>query len=177
MNDFDKAGRYLIKRDPPGFFRWLLRRPDVAFQAWIDTRRLALPDQGDLTNDLVAAFRVGDAYEALCLELQAQSAGPSAPRLLLGCVPSLRTGPRGRRSLAGLALTFADLAACRDVWEAALEGWAVIKSPYLEALREQVRAQARAEGEAKGQLRALRETVLRLGEHRFGKAAGRKQQA
>jgi hypothetical protein len=32
MNDFDKAGRYLIKRDPVGFFRWLLRRatPDLS---------------------------------------------------------------------------------------------------------------------------------------------------
>ena len=24
MNDYDKAGRYLVKRDPSGFFRWLL---------------------------------------------------------------------------------------------------------------------------------------------------------
>ena len=84
MNDYDKAGRYLIKRDPPGFFRWLLRRPDAAFHAWIDARRHALPDQGDLTNDLVAAFRVGDGFEALCVELQAESEGGSAARLAAG---------------------------------------------------------------------------------------------
>lgn len=68
MNDYDKAGRYQIKRDPPSFFRWLLRR-EAAFHAWIDSRRLALPDQGDLTSDLVATFRVGTGYEALCVEL------------------------------------------------------------------------------------------------------------
>jgi hypothetical protein len=45
---FDKAGRYLIKRDPAGFFAWLLRRPAVTFRIWIDARRQALPDQGDM---------------------------------------------------------------------------------------------------------------------------------
>jgi hypothetical protein len=270
MNDYDKAGRYLIKRDPAGFFHWLLRRR-VAFVAWIDARRHALPDQGDLTNDLVAAFRVGDTYEALCVELQASSEGGSAARLLLGYVPRLLSEPAGpdslvlataggivinftgppqptavswrptitpdcwltggilqrtlrdedatatladvtaggisrwllawlplmrggaelgiieawkreairlpeesdRGVLAGLTLTFADLAGCQAEWQSRLEGWAVIKSPYLEELREQVRADARAEG----RLEALREAVLRLGRQRFGKAASRKQRA
>jgi hypothetical protein len=99
MNEYDKAGRYLIKRDPPGFFRWLLRRSDAPFHAWIDARRHALPDQGDLTNDLVAAFRVGDGFEALCVELQAASEGGSAPRLLLGYVPRLLTEPAAPGSL------------------------------------------------------------------------------
>jgi hypothetical protein len=40
MNDYDKAGRYLIKRAPAGFFRWLLRLSDLTFHAWIDARRL-----------------------------------------------------------------------------------------------------------------------------------------
>jgi hypothetical protein len=265
MNDYDKAGRYLVKRNPAGFFRWLLGR-DVSFHAWIDARRHALPDQGDLTNDLVAAFRVGDAFEALCLELQAESEAASAGRLLLGYVPRLltepaapdslplraaggvvvnltgppqpagveqrpeiapdcwlaggitqrtlrqesaaemlrgvasgdfsrwllgwlpllqggaeagiikgwkreaRREPKGNRGiLAGLTKTFAALAGCRAVWDRALEGWDVIKSPYLEELREQVRADGKAE--------ALREMVLRLGERRFGKPASRKQKA
>src|SRR5947209_16094993 len=99
MNDYDKAGRYLIKRDPTGFFRWLLRRREVTFHAWIDTRRLALPDQGDLTNDLVAAFRVGDGFEGLCLELQAESDAGSATRLLLGYLPRLLTEPAAPGSL------------------------------------------------------------------------------
>jgi hypothetical protein len=99
MTDYDKAGRYFIKRDPAGFFRWLLRRRDVAFHAWIDARRLALPNQGDLTNDLVAAFRVGDGFEALCLELQAESEAGSAARLLLGYVPRLLSEPAAPGSL------------------------------------------------------------------------------
>ncbi len=98
MNEYDKAGRYLIKRDPPGFFRWLLGRP-VSFHAWIDTRRHALPDQGDLTNDLVAAFRVNTGFEALCVELQAESEAGAASRLLLGYVPCLQTEPAAAGSL------------------------------------------------------------------------------
>src|SRR5262249_53897430 len=99
MNDYDKAGRYLIKRDPAGFFHWLLGRPAGVFHAWVDARRLALPDQGDLTQDLVAAFRVGSGFEALCLELQAESAPDGAARLLLGYVPRLRAEPDAPDSL------------------------------------------------------------------------------
>jgi hypothetical protein len=51
-----------------------------------------------------------------------------------------------------------------------VEDWAVIKSPYLEELREKVRALARAEGKAE----ALHEAVLRLGRQRFRKATSRK---
>jgi hypothetical protein len=75
MNDFDKAGRYLIKRDPAGFLRWLLGVGAVAFHVWSDARRLALPDQGDLTNDLVAAIRVGSGFEGLAVDLQVDSTG------------------------------------------------------------------------------------------------------
>jgi len=270
MNEYDKAGRYLIKRDAPGFSRWLLRR-EVTFHAWIDARRHALPDQGDLTNDLVAAFRVGDAFEALCVELQAESEGGSAARLLLGYVPRLLTEPAApgslvltaaggivvnltgpeqpagvnhrptiapncwlaggidqrtlrqedaaatlreitagtisrwllawlplmqggaepriiegwkieatrevektdRDILAGLTLTFAALVQSGAVWDRALEGFDVIRSPYLEELREQVRTLARAEGQVEG----LRKAILRLGRQRFTKTASRKQKA
>src|SRR4051812_46602901 len=92
MNDYDKAGRYVLKRDPPGVFRRLLGAP-ASFHAWIDARRLALPDQDDLTGDLVAAFRVGAGFEALCVELQAESRPETAGRLLLGYVPRLAAEP------------------------------------------------------------------------------------
>jgi hypothetical protein len=275
MNEYDKAGRWLIKRDPAGFFRWLLRRPDVTFHTWIDARRHALPDQRDLVNDLVAAFPVGDGFEALCVELQAASEGGSAGRLLLGYVPRLLTEPAvpgslpltaaggivvnlsgpeqpdrmehrptvapacslvgtiGQRTLrdedaaatlrevaaggiswwllawlplmrggaevgiiqgwvrearrepdqgeqgtlAGLALTFAWLAGNFAVWDRALEGFDVVKSPYLEQLREKVRALAHAEGLAEGEAEGLRRTALRQGRQRFGKAPTRKQEA
>jgi len=92
MNDNDKAGRYLLKRDPAGIFAWLLGTP-ASFHAWIDARRLALRRQGDLTGDLVAAFRVGETFEALCVELQAESRPDTAARLLLGYVPRLAAEP------------------------------------------------------------------------------------
>ncbi len=92
MNDYDKAGRYVMKRDPPGVFRWLLGTL-APFHAWIDARRLALRDQGDLTGDLAAAFRVGAGFEALCVELQAESRPETAGRVLLGYVPRLATEP------------------------------------------------------------------------------------
>jgi hypothetical protein len=82
MNDYDKAGRYLVKRDPAGFFRWLLANLRLSFQAWIDARRVALPDQNDLTNDLVAALRGGSAVEGMCLELEAEARADALTRLL-----------------------------------------------------------------------------------------------
>jgi hypothetical protein len=74
-------------------------------------------------------------------------------------------GERDRRILAHLTLTFAALARRRDAWQGRLEGWAVIKSEYLEELREAVRAEA------------VREGILSLGRQRFGKIANRKQKA
>ena len=102
MNFLGKAGRYFIKLDPPGFFRWLLHRNVVIFHAWIDARWLALPDQGDLTNDLVGAFRVGDGFEALCLELQAESEAGSAARAATRlCAPT--AGRAGAAREPGIA--------------------------------------------------------------------------
>jgi hypothetical protein len=82
MNDNDKAGRYLVKRDPAGHFRWFLDNPRVAFVAWVDARRVVLPDQNDLTNDLVAVVQSDHAVEAFCLELEAEARADALPRLL-----------------------------------------------------------------------------------------------
>lgn len=271
MTDYDKAARYLIKRDPTRVLRWLLVQSWIIFHLWIDSRRLALPDQGDLTHDLVAAIRVRDGFEALCLEVQAESEEASAGRVLFGYVPRLRSEPasaeslplsaiggvvinltgrartsvvresptsapqcrleaevtqitlqemdagdfldqvgaelasrwllawlslmqgglepgiidgwkreaallpteRDRQVLAHLTLTFADLAGCRDVWQRALEGWTMIKSPYMEEVREAVRKEGREEGRLEGQ----RETLLRLGRKKFGRGPSKKQLA
>jgi len=82
MNDYDKAGRYLVKREPAGFFRWLVGNPRVSFQGWIDARRVALPNQSDLTNDLVAAVSGGGELEAICVELEAEARSDALARLL-----------------------------------------------------------------------------------------------
>jgi hypothetical protein len=83
--------------------------------------------------------------------------------------------------LAGLTLTFAALSGNRAGWDRGLEGINVIKSPYLEELREKVRilarAEGKAEGEAKGRVEAWHEAILDLGRRRYKKVAGRKQKA
>src|SRR5436309_68940 len=99
MNDNDKAGRYLIKREPQGFFRWLLADARLTFRAWIDARRVVLPNQNDLTNDLVAAVRSGVALEGFCLELEAEARADALPRLLR-YLAQLWTEPGGGGSLA-----------------------------------------------------------------------------
>jgi hypothetical protein len=98
MNDNDKAGRYLFKCDPAGHLRWLLATPALEFHAWIDSRRVVLPNQKDLTQDLVAAVRSGDVLEAFCLELEAE-ARADALRRLLRYQSSLWAEPGGRESL------------------------------------------------------------------------------
>jgi hypothetical protein len=99
MNDNDKAGRYVFTRAPAGHLRWLLATPALEFHAWIDSRRVVLPNQMDLTQDLVAAVRSGDALEAFCLELEAE-ARADALRRLLRYLSSLWAGPGGGESLA-----------------------------------------------------------------------------
>ncbi len=98
MNDNDKAGRYLCKRDPAGQLRWLLANAALAFHAWIDSRRVVLPNQRDLTQDLVAAVRSGDVLEAFCLELEAEARADSVARVLRYLV-GVWTEPGGGESL------------------------------------------------------------------------------
>jgi hypothetical protein len=58
-NDFDKACRYVAKRQPAGLFAWLLPGHEqlLAFDDWADTRRLPFPGEPDRTCDTVARFR------------------------------------------------------------------------------------------------------------------------
>ncbi len=60
MADLDKAARYVVKQDPPGFFTWLWRQAvtPLRFHSWYDARRLARPGEGDRTCDTVAGFRL-----------------------------------------------------------------------------------------------------------------------
>ena len=87
MPEYDKASRYMIKQDPPGVFRWLWRHADtpLQFHSWLDARRLALPDEGDLTCDTVAAFHLTGQAElshALIVEFMAESRSNTLDRLL-----------------------------------------------------------------------------------------------
>ncbi len=98
MNDNDKAGRYLVKRSPEGFFRWFFGNPFVEFEVWMDARRVALPNQRDLTNDLVAALTIGGKREAMRLELEAEARADALTRVF-GYVARLWTEPGGTDSL------------------------------------------------------------------------------
>jgi hypothetical protein len=108
MNDYDKAGRYLVKRDPEGFFRWLLGNPAIRFQTWVDARRVALPNQADLTNDLVAVLNSTSGLEAVCLELEAQARADALTRLF-GYMARVWTEPTSSGSLALSCVTGAIL--------------------------------------------------------------------
>jgi hypothetical protein len=55
---------------------------------------------------------------------------------------------RRRSEYVTLTRVFLELSAERDHWRRALEGLGVIKSPYMESLREEGRAEGRAEGKA-----------------------------
>jgi len=47
MGQFDQAGRYGAKLDPPEFVRWLVAglHPSLFFRRWLDTRTLPFPGE------------------------------------------------------------------------------------------------------------------------------------
>ncbi|HUY34912.1 MAG TPA: hypothetical protein VMV69_19350 [Pirellulales bacterium] len=57
-----------------------------------------MPDQNDLTNDLVAVLRSGNVLQGICLELEAEARADALTRLLEYLV-RLWTEPGGPRSL------------------------------------------------------------------------------
>jgi hypothetical protein len=86
-------------RDSHGFFRWFFGNTQITFQTWIDARRVALPNQKDLTNDLVAALGTSAGQEAMCLELEAEARADALSRLL-AYLARIWTEPGGLNSLA-----------------------------------------------------------------------------
>ena len=58
MFNFDKAGRYLIRLDPVGFFTWLGARFVAAwqFRGWLDTSAIPFPGDRQRVCDTVAEF-------------------------------------------------------------------------------------------------------------------------
>src|SRR5690349_14333095 len=99
MNDYDKAGRYLVKREPAGFFQWLFANSHVEFHAWIDARRVAFPKPTDLTTVLLGVRGDGAEVAAACLEREAEARADALTRLL-GYVTRLWSEPGGRQSMA-----------------------------------------------------------------------------
>lgn len=100
MQPYDKAARYGVKQDPPGFYRWLTRRADspLAFHFWLDARRLARPEEGNLTCDTVACFLLpGHSHptHALIVEFKAESERATVNQLLAYAVRLWMEPPPG----------------------------------------------------------------------------------
>lgn len=133
MGVYDQAARYIAKRNPVGFFRWVVPRgmTAFAFAAWLDTRRIAFPGEPDRVCDTVAEF-VPLAHEGprrlLDGEFQTEPDGDMLERLgeyAFRLRRELRDGPGpgGKYQVANLLLnlTGPPQAGILDMTEAALD--------------------------------------------------------
>ena len=87
MGVFDHTARRAAKREPAGFFRWLLPRldPDLAFAGWLDTRTAPPPPESELTCDVLAEFLARERPEepwVLVVEFQSEPRGDDLERAL-----------------------------------------------------------------------------------------------
>jgi hypothetical protein len=104
MNDYDKGGRFAIKRlDPRGFLLWLLvGLEELVFNRWLDTQAAPFPGEPDRRCDTVAEMvSPGHAQPpwAVVVEPQAQWQAYFGVRLLqyeLTLFDELRHGPHGQ---------------------------------------------------------------------------------
>ena len=76
MAQIDQAARYLIKRDPLAFVRWvalgILSR--WSFRGFMDTSTMAFPGEPDRVCDTIAEFiRQGENWRRLLLDAEAQT--------------------------------------------------------------------------------------------------------
>jgi hypothetical protein len=87
MGVYDHTARRAAKREPVGFFRWLLPRLDPAFEfaGWLDTRTAPMPPEFELTCDVLAEFRARDRPEepwVLVIEFQTEPRSDDLERAL-----------------------------------------------------------------------------------------------
>ncbi len=73
----------------------------------------------------------------------------------------------GRADFGALALTFAELAKRKGLWQAGLEGWNVKESKFLADWEKKGMEKGMEKGMAKGELMAKRKAVLRFLQLRF----------
>ena len=65
MGRFDTTARRTAKREPIGFFRWVMPRLDASltFVGWLDARTTPHPPEGELTCDALAEFAIAGRPE------------------------------------------------------------------------------------------------------------------
>jgi hypothetical protein len=85
---YDRASRYLARREPAGVLCWLLRiaQAELVFERWLDTRKLPFPGQPERVCDTVAHaldVRRGWLPWALVLEFQLEPDALMFGRLLV----------------------------------------------------------------------------------------------
>jgi len=97
-------------------------------------RAIQAGEQGRILLPLIPVMLAEDIAEVLRLWLDVWASEPDE---------------RLRQDYVALARVFLQLSAERERWRQALEGLGVIKSPFMESLREEGRAEGRTEGEAK----------------------------
>jgi hypothetical protein len=76
MAQFDQAARYLVKRAPLAFYRWVI--PDLlgawTFRRFVDTSTLAFPGEPDRVCDTVAEFtRIGNRRQRCLVDAEMQA--------------------------------------------------------------------------------------------------------
>jgi hypothetical protein len=107
---YDQACRYAAQLDGPGFLAWLLKKSDLTFDRWLDSRTATMPGTGERTTDLVASLAVNGVgpWWAVQIEFQTTPDPEMAGRGLeiLGRLWRERRPPgdRGDRYQVGLAV-------------------------------------------------------------------------
>ncbi|MGH7174422.1 MAG: hypothetical protein ACRELG_29500 [Gemmataceae bacterium] len=87
MGVYDHTARRAAKREPAGFFRWLLPRldPELMFAGWLDTRTAPPPPESELTCDVLAEFLARGRPEepwVLVIEFQTEPRSDDLERAL-----------------------------------------------------------------------------------------------
>ena len=128
-NPFDKAARYTVRLDPPGFLAWVLGTPaDLGYRGWLGTRSVPFPGDPDRTGDTVARLDDPAANQtpwAVAIEFQVEPDPLMFGRLMiylgnlwLGVKPDPERGSRFHVGAVVVNLTGTGYAACRMDWPA-----------------------------------------------------------
>jgi hypothetical protein len=147
-NPYDQAARYAAHLlDEDGFLAWLLPRvvSRYNFHPWLNTRN---------------RIKTGELSRCVLPWIVLMQGGGEVS-IIEQWKPVASGEPDGRKcaDYGGLALVFADLAGCHQVWETALEGWNMVESEVVKKWQEKARIEGRAEGEATAMRTGLRKVL------------------
>jgi hypothetical protein len=70
---YDQSCRYAAQLDGPGFLGWLLKKSELVFDRWLDTRTATMPGTGERTSDLVASLVVNGVGPWWAVQIEFQT--------------------------------------------------------------------------------------------------------